>query len=319
MKRICLAVTLAALALPAAAQAKWGPGEHCELWANHCYAIQAVPGWHQGSVAYENTIAAGGTGGSKSFAFVTNEHWVLFNVGVGAAALEWVETGNMYTAGPGRLTQFIAAKIGPNFYERIEPTTVPMGSYNSTLIYDRCLCGQWEIYTGFYGPGAGWKRQLGTYGGLPVYSYWQEAGMEMAAETEMYNVGKQMVATADGLTGPGLDGGAWGSWDGAKSTGDLPQWGNPDSNAPGNIEWGTPPIAPTGTAVVKPRAQGSPGKMVLTTGKALKAQMASVPPGSSRPAGTYRAVIKSTTGVTEAEYVGSHAPTEAEVRRGGTL
>lgn len=135
-----------------------------------------VPGWQSGDE-------------------ISDEIWNIFG------ANNYIETGQL----TGRemnccsLHRFWSYTLHGEQYTTVDPTVAPGGTYNSYEIYDPCHCGSWGIWWNGSPPSQYGTEvaQLGVAGGETFYPAWTkqfQGGMEAAANTQPYNLGKDEVA-----------------------------------------------------------------------------------------------------------------------------
>jgi hypothetical protein len=224
--------------LAGTAQAKWGPTGSCGIrTAEHCYATSERSTSVLASIdAADNETAI--VSDWQNGAFYDQEQWVTWPNAPYPQNRGWVEAGitegnyiDCCTAYPFYATE---TQTGA-YHEHLASGPVASGSgqYNFNLIYDTTHNGVYHVYWSSATNTANWFEVAQYGGGRPGVIQYQEAGLEVATETNPYHAGRQEVA-AGGPNPP-----EWSAWTGAKWSHDrgICIGSNRELGAAGNIEW----------------------------------------------------------------------------------
>lgn len=207
------------------AHATWGPYNECGISENHhCYALTEHRVSALASIDFVDSMVMYIPEWERG-AFSTQEQWINFE---SQGYSGWIETGTIGGNGYSccGLHPFYAEQQRGVFKEAESEGTVPDHTYNHYVLFDSEHNGRWHIYWGCC--------EVGYYGGgWPVDFSEQEAGVEVAAETEPGSWMHDEVAWSQG--------GEWYPWTGAKGYNSAAMCigANPENLAEGNIEAGT--------------------------------------------------------------------------------
>lgn len=193
MRRAGLAALLIAclgLAVPAGAQAKWGP--HNECWidkadeTHHCYAIEE---WEMSGYPREygvGALALFDTATAQNIAVpgdVTHEFWIGF-----PGNENYIETGQLMVGPEGAHPFFSSTRNGAQ-YTYIAPYLWPFNRYNMVQASDGCHCGVWQFY---------WEGSLvKTDYGYPAWNTEVDVGMEAGTGHEPDTYGGEEIASIE--------------------------------------------------------------------------------------------------------------------------
>jgi hypothetical protein len=313
MKRIVLLTIIYSLTLTGIAHACWGAGCYTTANNNHGYILEGRHASHLASIDFIMATGANvpeWTNGS----LVTMEQWLGYTIP------GWIETGLMVGSWGGdccTLHQFYAEDLHGTFRMYVNPVGVPGWTYKKTSIYDGGRNGDWEIYW----DGCSEWCLVGHYGGgWPATYSTQEAGMEVASNSEPVGQGRQEVATDDGP-------GPWSPWTGVRLMADPPLKANcnPEACAAGNISFGT---EAAGGALAKTLGQPTLATYTAGSGGQVTAQAEGnaeilhgtqpftptvpTPRAHANPKGRYETLVRNSEGVVERMLLSNTRPTLAE-------
>jgi hypothetical protein len=324
-----LATVVAMLGAAAPAGANWGSNGECSE-NKHCYGLAYRNNASKyADIDYVDTTLSDVPEWARG-AFVSNETWISWeDQGIPG----WIETGSIMGSLAGEEYnphQFFAEEQKGRFQIHVDPIPVPQSAYVHYMLDDNERNGAWRIFWGGAGScGEGWC-EVGRYGGgWPATLNEQEAGVEVASNSEPYNQGRDEVAASNnGLGGPPY----WEPWTGAgylTTTAAILIEHNSELPSAGNIAWSVWPgqaasVAATTAPTLATYTGGTGGEVsetdqgdlrILHGTKAFKPQVPT-PRGHKRPSGKVETLQVNEEGRVVGVYLGSTPPTEEELRGG---